>query len=413
MPKLTNRPPKYSKLKNYAVVYLNGKIHYLGLYGSPESKTAYARFVAEHRPDAVGIVREPGESVSVGELATTFLDHAKATLETPNYTHHRIVVGDFLLKLYGDIPTDNFRLSCLKLIREELIKSRRFCRKTINDYISRIVRVFSWAVEEELVKPEVAAVLKAIKPLPEGYPGTYDNKERMDIADDVIRRTLPFMSPTVRAMVLIQRLTGMRPSEVFNMQVGHIDCTTDTDLWLYRLSNHKTKKKTKQKKVIPLGKPEQELIAPYLINKIAEQAVFSPRTAMEERRALQKENRKSKMTPSQLARAEANASKPLRYREFYNKDSYCQAVKYAIQQANKRLPADEQIPDWTPYQIRHTAATAMELEVGLDEAQALLDHSSADMTKRYAHARLKKLKELARNRTNPFGEVDSTEEEVA
>jgi len=44
----------------------------------------------------------------------------------------------------------------------------------------------------------------------------------------------------------------------------------------------------------------------------------------------------------------------------------------------------------------------MEDEAGLDEAQALLDHSSAQTTKRYAHARLKKLKELARNRRHPF-----------
>jgi hypothetical protein len=47
MPKLSNRPPKYSKLKKYAVVYLHDKIHYLGLYGSEESKVAYARFIAE------------------------------------------------------------------------------------------------------------------------------------------------------------------------------------------------------------------------------------------------------------------------------------------------------------------------------------------------------------------------------
>jgi integrase len=51
----------------------------------------------------------------------------------------------------------------------------------------------------------------------------------------------------------------------------------------------------------------------------------------------------------------------------------------------------------------------MELEEGLDEAQALLDHSSADMTKRYAHARLKKMKALARNRINPFDETSKEE----
>jgi len=44
----------------------------------------------------------------------------------------------------------------------------------------------------------------------------------------------------------------------------------------------------------------------------------------------------------------------------------------------------------------------MELETGLEESQTLLDHSSANITKRYAHGRLEKLKELARNRQNPF-----------
>jgi hypothetical protein len=34
----------------------------------------------------------------------------------------------------------------------------------------------------------------------------------------------------------------------------------------------------------------------------------------------------------------------------------------------------------------------MENESGLDEAQALLDHSSTETTKRYAHARFKKMK---------------------
>jgi hypothetical protein len=47
MPKLKNRPPKYCKSGNYAVVYHQEKPVYLGKYGTPESKTAYARFLAE------------------------------------------------------------------------------------------------------------------------------------------------------------------------------------------------------------------------------------------------------------------------------------------------------------------------------------------------------------------------------
>ena len=406
MPKLKNKPPKYAKLKNYAVVYYHGKIHYLGLYGSDESRVAYARFVAESRVNPTFFLPKPseGSGVAIRELAAAFLDHAQATLAPPNYNHYKIVVRDFLLKFYGDETlVDSFKPSSLKLLRSEMIQSRRFCRKMINDYMARTVRIFSWGVEEELVDANIPVALKAVKSLQPGHAGTFDNEEREHVPDEVIRRTLPFMPPTLAAMVQIQRLTGLRPGEVFNMTVGEIDRDTEPDLWLYRLKQHKTEKKTQRKKIVPLSKIEQDLLAPYLEGKTAEEAVFSPRTAMEERSAEKRANRKTKITPSQAARNAERALKPRQYKEFYNKDSYRVAVEYAINKGNKTLPEEEQIPHWTPYQMRHTAATVMEEKEGLDEAQALLDHSSANTTKRYAHGRLEKMKELARNRQNPFG----------
>jgi hypothetical protein len=47
MPRLVNRLPKYSlhMPPGQAKVRLNGKDTYLGKYGSPESKEAYARFI--------------------------------------------------------------------------------------------------------------------------------------------------------------------------------------------------------------------------------------------------------------------------------------------------------------------------------------------------------------------------------
>ena len=86
----------------------------------------------------------------------------------------------------------------------------------------------------------------------------------------------------------------------------------------------------------------------------------------------------------------------------YNRDSYLQAIEHAIEKGNKVLSPDQQIPNWVPYQIRHTAATAMELEVGLDESQALLAHKSANMTRRYSKAQLAKREKLAMDRRNPL-----------
>ena len=92
MPKLLHRPPKYSKLKKYAVVYLNGKIHYLGQYGSEESRVAFARFIAESRVNPTFFPPKGELTVKVSDLAAAFLDHAQATLGTQNYNHHRIVM---------------------------------------------------------------------------------------------------------------------------------------------------------------------------------------------------------------------------------------------------------------------------------------------------------------------------------
>jgi len=410
MPKLKSRPPKYSKMGKYAVVYHNGRPSYLGLYGSPESKVAYSRFVAELQVNPT-VLLMPGEKcVTVRELAAAFLDHAKANTDSGSYSFNRIIVLDFLEKLYGDdTPVDSFKPRDLKLVREEIVRSRRFCRRIVNRCTSNVVAIFAWGVENELVPETVWRALKTVKSLRKGDVGTFDNEEREPVPDVVIRRTLPFMPPTLRAMVQLQRILGMRPNEIFKMRVGDIDKTRGNGLWYYVPGSYKTSQFV-GKIVFPLGKPEQELIAPYLEGKASEAAVFSPRTAMAERNAERRANRKTKISPSHTAKAEARAAKPSPYSEFYNRDSYRQAIEHAIEKGNKVLPDGEKIPHWFPYLLRNSGVTAIELEHGLDKAQAQAGHTSADMTKRYSGAQLRQREELARQRVNPFEmESESTE----
>jgi integrase len=396
-------------MRKYAVVYLHGKKIYLGLYGSPESHAAYARLVAELQANPDDVHQSNGKKqVTVPELAVEFLDNVQGSTNPTDYAHYRTAIMDFLDKLYGDnFPVDDFKPKSLKLVREEMIKSHRFCRKTINKYTHFIVAVFGWGVENEMVQETTWNALKVVKSLPKGHDGTFDHDERQPVHDDVIRRTLPFMPPTLRAMVIVQRLTGCRPSEIFNMRVGDIDTThtRDPKLWYYVPGSYKTARFV-GKISFPLGKPEQELIAPYLVGKTPESAVFSPRTAMAERNAERKANRKTKITPSQLTKAEARAAKPSPYSEFYNLYSYRQAIEFAIAKGNKMLPDGEKIPHWYPYQLRHTAATDAENSYGDESAQALLGHRNVNMTKRYSKAQLNQREKLARDRQNPFGEIE-------
>jgi integrase len=309
---------------------------------------------------------------------------------------------DFLDKMYGDnYPVDDFKPRCLKLVREEMIKSRRFCRKTINKYVHFIVAVFGWGVEHDLVLETTWNALKVVKSLPKGHEGTLDHEERQPVHDDVIRRTLPYMPPILRAMVIVQRLTGCRPSEIIKMRVGDIDTSRGNGLWYYVPGSYKTARFV-GKISFPLGKPEQELIAPYLVGKTPESAVFSPRTAQAERNAEKGANRKTKITPSQAVRNEERAAKPSRYGDFYSETGYRQAIGYAIAKGNRHLSEEQQIPHWYPYQLRHTAATDAENSYGDESAQALLGHRNVNMTKRYSKAQLTQREKLARDRHNPF-----------
>jgi len=136
------------------------------------------------------------------------------------------------------------------------------------------------------------------------------------------------------------------------------------------------------------------------VGKKPEAAVFSPRTATKERTIEARANRKSKRTPSQRERdAKRALDKASKVGEFYDKGSYRNAVKYAIEKGNRH---GVEIPYWSPYLLRNSAATHIELEHDLDAAQAQLGHTTADMTKRYSKAQLKQREKLAHSRVNPF-----------
>ena len=342
-------------------------------------------------------------SCLVADLIAAFLDDTEREYPKDQYDRFRQSAKWVLESGYGDCPVDEFTPKKLKHVRQRIVNSKRICREQVNDLKNKIVRMFRWGVEEEIVKnPNVPVALKAVENLKKGKGGTFDHPDTKAVPDDVIQRTLPGLPPVVRAMVLIQRLTGMRPNEVFNMRVGDIDQSRDNGLWYYEPGAYKTRQYVGNIQ-FPLGKPEQELLAPYLAGKKPDAAVFSPRTAMEERNAEKRANRKTKLPSSQKTR-DKQAKKPRPIAEFYNRASYRRAIQYGIEAVNRKLPDGEKVPQWTPYRIRNRVATEIETKVGLDAAQAQLGHTTANMTKRYSDAQLAIRERLALERENPFAE---------
>lgn len=88
----------------------------------------------------------------------------------------------------------------------------------------------------------------------------------------------------------------------------------------------------------------------------------------------------------------------------YTTQSYARAVARACVAmwpapkgtTGEQLKAWDAAHRWTPNQLRHTAATAIRREFGLEAAQITLGHAGADVTQVYAERDLAKGVEVAR-----------------
>ncbi len=182
---------------------------------------------------------------------------------------------------------------------------------------------------------------------------------------------LPYLTVPVRAMVQIQRLTGMRPGEVVILRPCDIERTSGKT-WVYRPESHKTEHHDIAR-VVFLGPKAQAILAPFLFRNPGAYC-FSPREAVEELRRRQREIRKTPIQPSQRDRRRRKPRK--QPGERYSVDTYGNAIERACLKAG--------IPEWHPNQLRHSKATEIRREAGLDAARAVLGHRTPKVTEVYA-----------------------------
>jgi integrase len=271
--------------------------------------------------------------------------------------------------------------------------------------------MLKWGILRKLVPHQVYVEAKFVPGLKKGKTKARENLPVQDVSDEVVNRSLPHFLPTLRDMVQVQRWGSMRPSEVCRMKAGEIDTNYKTDdgtmIWMYTPGTHKNAWRKKSRKgeyvrIIPLGRPEQEILATRLIGKSDDDHVFSPREAMKEHYAIRAANRKTKIQPSQVKRKERTAKNPKRKdRDHYDKGSYYHAITKMIKNANKLLPEGEKIPHWFPYQLRHAGITDIVEQTGsLDTARAVAGQKSISVTQGYNHADVKIAVEQAVKRSH-------------
>lgn len=405
-----------------ARVTINGRAHYLGVYGSPASKQAYkvllAEWLASGEPESFGVAQQ---QLTMAQVMADYLSYCKkyygpTSSSSSEYSNIRQAIRP-VAKLYSDLRAADFGPVQFKAVRQMLIESectrmkpkrntktkRRKPKATVvdkqvsrpklsrgytNDLMKRVCRMFRWAATEGMLPASTYDTLRLIPSLQRGRTEAREAESVKPVPESLVMATIPHCSPVVGAMIRVQLLTGMRPGEVVILTPGMID--RSTDVWQARLEHHKTANKGKSR-TIYFGPTAQQVLMPYLLRG-ADEPLFSPREALSKLRAQRAEDRTTPMNQGNRAgygkRSRAGAKPSKQAGDQYDTNSYRTAVAYGIRKGK--------LEHWSPNQLRHTAATKIRAEFGLDAAAAMLGHARVETTQIYAELDCQKAIDAAR-----------------
>ncbi|MGO9916350.1 MAG: tyrosine-type recombinase/integrase, partial [Isosphaeraceae bacterium] len=248
-----------------------------------------------------------------------------------------------LLDLYGSVPVAEFTPKHLKLVRSEMIRLD-WSRRHINAQVRRIKRMFFWAVEEGLVSGAVCYSLQEVKALRKHRSDAREKPEVGPVADEHVKAVVPYVSEVVADVIRVMRLSGMRPGEACAMMVEQID-RTDPECWRYVPGAHKTQHRGKPR-VIFLGPKCQQILTRRIL-KAGTGRVFP------------------------ISRS---------------------SVRTAIIRGCRRAS----VPNWSPNQLRHAAATEIRAKYGIEGAQVILGHSQVTTSQIYAEVNVERGREIAK-----------------
>jgi len=415
MSRHSKKVPSYRlhKASGQAVVTLNGTDIYLGKHGLESSLRNYEKVIAHwlannrRSPAASGPHARPGMDLAdIHQLFYAYHGHAEAYYVKDGEQTGEVANIEFacrpLVDMFGPALVPDFRPTDLKTVRQKMIDNG-LARKTINGRINRIRRMFKWGVENDMVPPDVFHALQAVAPLRRGRSGVREGHAVRPVPEQYIEDVMPFLSPTVQAMIRVQEFTGMRPGELLIMRTCDIDATGK--VWVYKPESHKTDH-LDHDRLIYIGEKAQQYLRPYLRTELTAH-LFSPRLALEERCAPKPNHRRQPNLHRKTQRKVLTR---------YTPSSYRRAISYACDQAfpapaplcrlvdddgklespkawEQRLKKNNLVGElkkwqkehrWHPHQLRHNAATYLRKQFGLEAARVVLGHRSAAVTEIYA-----------------------------
>jgi integrase len=354
-----------------------GRPRYHGLFGTPESRENYRRWLAELRLDATGTAGTAEVPLlTVAELWEKWLDwvderkiYAKHGKETGTVDNFKAAMS-WLQPLYASMLVIDFGPYHLAAVREKMADAQ-LARSTINGYLAKIKQVWRRAAAWGLISKENYVALEACEPLRRNEGGR-ETDPVLSVDEKWIQAVTAWVTPPIRAMLDICCWSGCRIGEARIMRTCDIrdeDPIIPPSLqgkcWVYRPSAWKSEHHHASR-IVFLGPQAQAIVEPWLRPAEPEAFLFSPYEAM----------------------VMSNRKKALKHGKFEGRRRPSKPVdrpysESAVGKAIDRVCIDHNLPHWHPHQLRHLAATRLAAKYGLQITQVLLGHANITTTLKY------------------------------
>lgn len=348
----------------------------------PEAKRNLAESVAWRMWERASRFQPAKSGASVEDAAAAWIRYADTYYRHPDDTPTREARNcelaiRHLRSLYGTKQLDDLAFQDIQAAREGLIDAG-LARETINKRVGAWKRFAKWALENRLCAPATVAEITALAPLKPYRSKAHEPEPIRPVSHLDVKRTLPYLPPSLQAMVRLAEFTGARPAEVCAIRLADID--TRRPVWIYRPATHKTAHRGRPR-IIAIGPRAQAVLSPYLEGDPGK-PVFSPVLATRERREAARAARKTSVQPSQMNRAKQSPKRAPGCA--WTASGFAKAIR----RASVRACGDGHIASpWHPNQLRHACGTRVRRKFGPESASAVLGHAakSARVTDIYTH----------------------------
>ena len=208
--------------------------------------------------------------------------------------------------------------------------SGQLTRRVINDKIGDLRTMLRWAVQQRYLPASALAGAQAVPYLKRGRSNAPESEPIEPATYEQVATVAPYAGPVVEAMIWFQWHTAARPGEVCILRP--CDVSQDEDCWRYRPFHHKTAHHGKDR-IIRIGPQAQAWLAPFLRDRDPEAFCFSPAEAEAQRRADQRNSRKSYESCGNRPGTNRRTNPKRQPRQRYTTLTYGRAVRYACEAA--------------------------------------------------------------------------------